>query len=539
MKIIDAFLAASEQTQQIIVVINLVAALLMGIAFHLPRPEIKAIAPVLVYVLIYFGVAQMSSQLPISYFLVLYVAPSFLLSLFVLAVFYSINPNKKTKLTNVFDVEIPYNKGKMTVNIKRGVSVQGAAGSGKTVSVAGWILHWMGLRNIPGLIYDYKDFELVEVVQWFYRESNLTVHAFAPHEPDKSIHINPIDISILKTDEDISLMAKCIVQNVLGNNSKGDNFFEQAAEGAIIGIIYVLRDKYPMYCSFSYLAAILLTKEADELCEFIERSPVASIHARAFLDGKDSEKQMAAVKATLSNAFRVLAVPNIFYTMQRNTIPLNINNQDNMAVLCLVNKPKYDEIYSPILSIVTQAIITSLSERDQSPTYLMLDEAPTLKINRIGKVPATMRSFNIATIYMLQDKVQAQVQMGVDKMKEVLANLSTIFFGKTNDPDTAKFFESYFETVKVKTKSTSKKAGWGSADRRISESEKDEKKHRSHEMFKRSAGEFFVFDEKGNNYDAKIKMPVFEPLKFQKTNITTDREIQSLFHLILKKAKEL
>ena len=85
------------------------------------------------------------------------------------------------------------------------------------------------------------------------------------------------------------------------------------------------------------MAAIFLSKEADELVEFIERSTVASIHARAFLDGKDSEKQMAGVKASLSNAFRVFAVPNVFYCMQKNTIGLNINNKDNHAVLCLVN----------------------------------------------------------------------------------------------------------------------------------------------------------------------------------------------------------
>ena len=277
-----------------------------------------------------------------------------------------------------------------------------------------------------------------------------------------------------------------------------------------------------------------MTKEADELIEFIEKSPTASVHARAFLDGKDSEKQMAGVKASISNAFRVFAIPNVFYTMQRNTTGLNINNKANLSVLCLVNIPKYDEIYSPILSIVTQAVLSSMSERHQEPSYILLDEAPTLRINRIGKVPATMRSFNIATIYMLQDKIQAQVQMGLDKMKEVLANLSTLFFGKTNDPDTAKFFESYFETIKTKSKSTSKKTGWGSPDKRISESEKEEKKHKSFEMFKRSAGEFFVFNEKGENYDAKIKLPELTPMEYRVVNTTTKREIQSFFDLVLK-----
>ncbi|WP_127023474.1 type IV secretory system conjugative DNA transfer family protein [Flagellimonas beolgyonensis] len=541
MKIIDAFLNASQETQMIILGINLIVAILLGIVMKAGNWMITLIASLVIYFLLFYLLGYLGSSLPITYFLVLYVTPSAVLGVVAMFVIQASSGSSEPKTGNVFDVAIPYNGNKrLLVNIKRGVSVQGAAGSGKTASVAGHILKSMGERNVPALVYDYKNFELVEVVQWFYRESTIPIHAFAPHDPDKSIFLNPIDPAILKKDEDVSLMCKCIVQNIMAKDNKvGDNFFVQAAEGAIIGAIYVLRDKYPHFCSFPYLAGIFLTKEADELVEFIELSPAASVHARAFLDGKDSEKQMAGVKASLSNAFRVFAVPNIFYCMQKNTIGLNINNKDNLSLLCLVNIPKYDEIYSPILSIVTQAVISSMSERNQEPSYILLDEAPTLRINRIGKVPATMRSFDIATIYMLQDKVQAQVQMGLDKMKEVLANLSTLFFGKTNDPDTAKFFESYFETIKIKTKSTSKKAGWGGADRRISEAEKDEKKHKSFEMFKRSAGEFFVFNEKGENYDAKIRLPELNPMEYKAINITTQREIQSFFELVLKQAKEL
>ncbi|MEM1259922.1 MAG: type IV secretion system DNA-binding domain-containing protein [Bacteroidota bacterium] len=540
MEIIEAFLNASQMAQLIIVGVNLTVGLAIVLTSRLGNPVITGIFSIAIYIILFFGIEQMGMKLPLTYFVVLYILPSVLFGFVGIAVFGgTLSSTKAPK--NVFDVTIPYNGGKrLTVNIKRGVSVQGAAGSGKTASVAGWILKNMGERNIPSLVYDYKNFELVEVVQWFYRESELPIHAFAPHDPDRSVFLNPLAPKTLKNDEDVALMCKCIVQNIIAKDSKSsDNFFVQAAEGAIIGVIYVLRDKYPQFCSFPYLASIFLTKEADELVEFIEQSPTASIHARAFLDGKESEKQMAGVKATLSNAFRVFAIPNVFYCMQKNSIGLNINNKDNLAVLCLVNIPKYDEIYSPILSVVTQAVLSSMSERHQEPSYLLFDEAPTLRINRIGKVPATMRSFNIATIYMLQDKVQAQVQMGLDKMKEVLANLSTLFFGKTNDPDTAKFFESYFETIKVKSKSTSKKAGWGSGDKRVSESQKDEKKHKSFEMFKRSAGEFFVFNEKGENYDAKIKLPESKPMEYRVTNITTEREIKSVFDMILEQAKNL
>src|SRR5690606_29509653 len=127
--------------------------------------------------------------------------------------------------------------------------------------------------------------------------------------------------------------------------------------------------------------------------------------------------------------------------------------------LSLVNKPKYGDVYEPIFSIVAQSVILEMSQRDKEPSFLLLDEAPTIRIPKIERIPATMRSFNIATIYMLQDKVQAANRLSLNKMKEVLANLSTLFFGKTNDPDTARFFESYFEEIKIKQKSISRKSG--------------------------------------------------------------------------------
>jgi type IV secretory pathway TraG/TraD family ATPase VirD4 len=50
---------------------------------------------------------------------------------------------------------------------------------------------------------------------------------------------------------------------------------------------------------------------------------------------------------------------------------------------------------------------------------------------------------------MVQDKMQTANRIGLNKMKKVLANLSTKFFVKTNDSGTAQFFESYFEDIMV------------------------------------------------------------------------------------------
>ena len=125
-------------------------------------------------------------------------------------------------------------------------------------------------------------------------------------------------------------------------------------------------------------------------------------------------------------------------------------------------------------------------------------------------------------------------------MKEIFANLSTIAIGKTNDPDTAKHFESYFEEITKKQKSISFRSGSFSAgDERTSISEKNERKHKSSEMFKRDTGEFFIFDEKGNSHDGRIKKVEYEPVTVKTINKISSAELESIYIKILDKAKIL
>ncbi|PIB39061.1 type IV secretory system conjugative DNA transfer family protein [Maribacter sp. 4G9] len=541
MEYVNQFLGASDITQRVILGVNVVFLLYYLIsAWAKNKIAVYGIAVMAITILYFF--VQRFSGLNFKDYFVFYQLPSIVTALLLFVLWKLILLIVPERKLGVFDIRIQRKNGKpIVVNILKGVSVQGAAGSGKTISIAGWILYWMGSRNVPGLIYDYKDFEFVEIINWFYRDAEIPVNNFSPAEPDKSVQLNPIAIQILEKKEDVLLMSKCIVNSVLSNEDKGNPFFVKAAEGAITGAIIKLKEDHPKFCSFSYLVAIFLVKDVDGLVRFIESNPNAARQGRAFLDSADSSKQMAGVKASLSNAFRMFDVPSIIHSMQSNEINLALNDQEERSVLCMVNKPKYGEIYEPLFSIVAQAVILQMSERNRVPSFILLDEAPTLKIPKIERVPATMRSFNIATIYMMQDKIQAVNQLSLNVMKEILANLSTLFFGKTNDPDTAKFFESYFEDVKIKQKSISKKNGafFEATDARTTTSERDEKKHKSYEMFQRRTGQFFVFDDKGQNFDASIKMPriITEPIK--PLNAVTDWEVQRSYDSIFKNAVNL
>ncbi|CAM3319347.1 TraM recognition domain-containing protein [Zobellia roscoffensis] len=223
--------------------------------------------------------------------------------------------------------------------------------------------------------------------------------------------------------------------------------------------------------------------------------------ASAFLNGIESEKQTAGVKSTLANAFKKISSQKMFFVLSKDEVPLDINNPDHPAIISLVNDPKYDSAYSPIIAMVMHTIIKQMSVHGGKPSFLLMEEAPTLKLPNMHRIPATLRSYEICTIYVMQDKVQNDLLYGERASKAILSNLSYQFFGKVNDPDTAKYYERFFEIIKKPTHSISKSSGL-SLESRITKGEKEVAKRRADTFFRLKQGEFIAF---ADGKDSKLR----------------------------------
>lgn len=90
----------------------------------------------------------------------------------------------------------------------------------------------------------------------------------------------------------------------------------------------------------------------------------------------------------------------------------------------------------------------------------------------------------------------------------VLGNLSYQFFGKVNDPDTARYYERFFELVKIPTRSVSKSSGLN-LELRITEGEKEVSKRRAEVFFRLKQGEFVIFAD-GKDCKEQFPRPVIE-----------------------------
>ena len=227
----------------------------------------------------------------------------------------------------------------------------------------------------------------------------------------------------------------------------------------------------------------------------------------------------------------------MFFVLSKDEIPLDINSTKNPAVVSLVNTPKYDTAYSPIIALVMHTMIKQMSDRNKKPSFLLMEEGPTLKLPNMHRITATLRSYDITTVYVMQDKVQNDLLYGDKASKAILSNLSYQFFGKVNDPDTAKYYERFFQIIKKPTHSISKSSGL-SWESRITKGEKEVAKRRAEIFFRLKQGEFIAFAD-GKDKKIHFKLQRIYKEKPLRSTCYTREDVALNFERIYREVKNI
>ncbi len=457
----------------------------------------------------------------------------------VLYVFFQ-KENKVPEAGLKYEVHFKTKNGNFKIqNIRRGASIIGAAGSGKTESVVYGFLKHFKKYSFCGVIHDYKDFEITEMAYPLFRDSEIPFYIISF---DKIIHrVNPISPRYLENEESVNEVSRVLIENLLEQRESGttgsNKFFNDAAEGLIGGLIWKLRISYPQFCTLPHLIAIYQYLDTESLVAFLGSNSTSRAMADAFISGKDSERQTAAVKSTLANALKRISTQSIFMALSADEVPLNINSKHNPAVISVINNPKFDTAYSPVIATIIHTITKQMSVRNSLPSFLMMEEAPTIRLLNMHRIPATLRSYDIATIYVMQDKIQNDMMYGEKASKAILSNLSYQFFGKVNDPDTAKYYERFFEIIKMPTHSISKSSGL-SFESRITKGEKEVSKRRADVFFRLKQGQFVAFAD-GKDRKVQFKLQKIQRSLPNATKEYSKEDLESNFNRIHMEARGL
>ena len=391
-------------------------------------------------------------------------------------------------------------------NIRRGASIIGSAGSGKTESVVYNFLKHFSQNQFSGVIHDYKDFEITEMAYPLFKNTDIPFHIIS--FDDIHQRVNPIAPRYMTDEESVNEVSRVLLENLLEQRESiamgSSKFFNDAVEGLLGGLIWKLKTDHAKYCTLPHLIATYQYLDTKNLIQFLSSDFTSKAMADAFISGKDSERQTAGVMGTLANALKKISTQRIFMALSADEISLDINNPEHPSVVSIVNNPKFETAYSPVIATILHTITKQLSIRGRQPSFVLMEEAPTIRLLNMHRIPATLRSYDIATIYVLQDKIQNDMMYGDKASRAILSNLSYQFFGKANDPDTARYYERFFELVKRPTKSISKGENTLKFDTRITKGEREVSKIRAEEFFRLKEGEFIAF---ADGKDKKMKFP--------------------------------
>lgn len=471
--------------------------------------------------------------------ILLYFGVPFLFVNILLYVFFG----KDVKLTPIdkkYRIELNIKGAKFALeNIRRGVSIIGAAGSGKTESTVFNFLEHFRKNEFCGVIYDYKNFEITEMAYpLFEKESrDFFIISFDPIY----YRVNPIAPKYLLDEESVYEISRVLLENLLEFKETGSSgtsrFFNDAVEGLIGGLIWRLKTDYKDYCTIPHLIALYQHLNTKQLVQFLSADLTSKGMADAFISGVDSDRQTAGVRSTLANAFKKISTRKIFMVLCADDVPLNINSPENPAIISIINNPKKETSLSPVIATIMHTITKQMSERNQMPSFVLIEEASTIRLLNMHRIPATLRSYNIVCLYVLQDKVQNDMVYGDKASKAILSNLSYQFFGKANDPDTAKYYERFFEIVKKQSKSISKGHNLN-FDTRVTQSEREVAKTRADAFYGLKQGEFIVFAD-GNDKRVQFRKPKIQrglplPLEITETEMEANflrihNDVKSIF----------
>ena len=166
-----------------------------------------------------------------------------------------------------------------------------------------------------------------------------------------------------------------------------------------------------------------------------------------------------------------------------------------------------------------------------------MEEAPTIRLLNMHRIPATLRSYDIATVYVMQDKIQNDMMYGDKASKAILSNLSYQFFGKVNDPDTAKYYERFFEIVRKETTSVNRGHNLN-FDTRITTGEQEVAKIRADAFFRLKQGEFITFAD-GKDKKVHFKLPKIKKLLPELEQPYTKADLQENFERVYRDIRSI
>jgi len=340
-------------------------------------------------------------------------------------------------------------------NVFRGTIVIGTPGSGKSFSVVNPFIRQLIAKEFAVCLYDFKFPDLGHIAYYHYllakqqrKLKGYAFHVLNLNDIEKSRRINPWRADYIRSLADAAETAEGLVEALKkGDRSGGsDQFFTQSAINFLASCIYFLsKHAGGKYCSFPHVLA-LLNRSYEEIFNSLVSEPelksllspfMTAYHAKAF---DQLEGQVGTLKIFISR----LATKETFWVFSGDDFNLKISGKETPGILVLANDPNTQNINSACYSIVINRLTKLINTKGNLPSALIVDEVPTLFVNKVENLIATARSNKVAVLMGLQELPQFNQQYGKDTAATITSVVGNVLSGSVRNKETLEWLERLF-----------------------------------------------------------------------------------------------
>ncbi|HEY4198750.1 MAG TPA: type IV secretion system DNA-binding domain-containing protein [Mucilaginibacter sp.] len=340
-------------------------------------------------------------------------------------------------------------------NVFRGTMVIGTPGSGKSFSIVNPFIRQLIAKEFAVCLYDFKFPDLGHIAYYHYllAKQNGKLKGFAFHvinlnDIEKSRRINPWRADYIQSLADAAETAEALVEALKkGDRSGGsDQFFTQSAINFLASCVYFMsKYKGGIYSSFPHVLA-LLNHSYDDIFGALTSEPELRSLLSPFMTAYNNKAtdQLEGQIGTLKIFISRLATKETYWVFSGNDFDLKISAKENPGMLVLANDPSTQNINSACYSIVLNRLTKLINSKGNLPSALIVDEIPTIFVNKAENLIATARSNKVAFLMGLQELTQFNQQYGKDTAATMTSVVGNVLSGSVRNKDTLEWLERLF-----------------------------------------------------------------------------------------------
>lgn len=301
--------------------------------------------------------------------------------------------------------------------------------------------------GFAGVVYDFKFPTLAKDVQSFVNAKGSVLRHFYLdfNNPAASYRVNPLNPRYLPNTSYAREYAQAIISNLMKESIKKPDFWTRSATDLLTACIWYLKEERPDICDLPHVLAMITSNDTALLKTLQKNVQTAQMTVsiyNAMERGADS--QVSGVIGTLQGAIAQINTPELMFLFSGDDFSLDVNDPQNPIILTVGSYPTLTQTFAPLCSLVITVATKLMNQPDKHPSFVLLDEAPTVFIPNIEVLPNTGRSNKIATVIMCQDIAQLEDGYGREKADVLFASCNSHFYGRVASSKTAEILSKQF-----------------------------------------------------------------------------------------------